>query len=54
MTLVRRPLLRCQEGRRVVVDLDNDTVADNPEPALFHCHQQLHTDFGFMALFRYA
>ena len=21
---------------------------------LFHCHQQLHMDFGFMALFNYA
>ena len=21
---------------------------------LFHCHQQLHMDFGFMALFKYA
>ena len=31
-----------------------DFVADNPGPTLFHCHQQLHMDFGFMALFRYA
>jgi len=29
-------------------------VADNPGPTLFHCHQQLHMDFGFMALFSYA
>ena len=29
-------------------------VADNPGPTLFHCHQQLHMDFGFMALLRYA
>jgi FtsP/CotA-like multicopper oxidase with cupredoxin domain len=29
-------------------------VADNPGPTLFHCHQQLHMDFGFMALFNYA
>ena len=29
-----------------------DFVADNPGPTLFHCHQQLHMDFGFMALFR--
>jgi len=31
-----------------------DFVADNPGPTLFHCHQQLHMDFGFMALFNYA
>jgi FtsP/CotA-like multicopper oxidase with cupredoxin domain len=30
-----------------------DFVADNPGPTLFHCHQQLHMDFGFMALFDY-
>jgi FtsP/CotA-like multicopper oxidase with cupredoxin domain len=31
-----------------------DLVADNPGRTLFHCHQQLHMDFGFMALFDYA
>jgi FtsP/CotA-like multicopper oxidase with cupredoxin domain len=31
-----------------------DFVADNPGLTLFHCHQQLHMDFGFMALFNYA
>jgi FtsP/CotA-like multicopper oxidase with cupredoxin domain len=31
-----------------------DFIADNPGPSLFHCHQQLHMDFGFMALFSYA
>jgi FtsP/CotA-like multicopper oxidase with cupredoxin domain len=31
-----------------------DFVADNPGMTLFHCHQQLHMDFGFMALFKYA
>ncbi len=35
-------------------ELECDFVADNPGPTLFHCHQQLHMDFGFMALFRYA
>lgn len=29
-------------------------VANNPGLTLFHCHQQLHMDFGFMALFKYA
>jgi len=28
-------------------------TADNPGPTLFHCHQQLHMDFGFMTLFDY-
>ncbi len=31
-----------------------DFIADNPGLTLFHCHQQLHMDFGFMALFQYA
>jgi FtsP/CotA-like multicopper oxidase with cupredoxin domain len=33
--------------------LDVDFTADNPGLTLFHCHQQLHMDFGFMALFDY-
>ncbi len=28
--------------------------ADNPGPTLFHCHQQMHMDYGFMALLEYA
>jgi FtsP/CotA-like multicopper oxidase with cupredoxin domain len=35
-------------------EVDLDFVADNPGPTLFHCHQQLHMDFGFMVLFKYA
>jgi FtsP/CotA-like multicopper oxidase with cupredoxin domain len=34
-------------------ELEFDFRADNPGPSLFHCHQQLHMDFGFMALFNY-
>lgn len=30
-----------------------DFTADNPGLTLFHCHQQLHMDFGFMSLFDY-
>ena len=30
-----------------------DFVADNPGPTLFHCHQQLHMDNGFMAMLQY-
>jgi FtsP/CotA-like multicopper oxidase with cupredoxin domain len=35
-------------------ELEFDFVADNPGPTLFHCHQQLHMDFGFMSMFNYA
>ncbi len=35
-------------------ELEFDFVADNPGLTLFHCHQQLHMDFGFMALFDYV
>jgi FtsP/CotA-like multicopper oxidase with cupredoxin domain len=35
-------------------EIEFDFVADNPGLTLFHCHQQLHMDFGFMALFEYA
>jgi FtsP/CotA-like multicopper oxidase with cupredoxin domain len=35
-------------------EVEFDFVADNPGLTLFHCHQQLHMDFGFMALFTYA
>lgn len=31
-----------------------DFVADNPGLTLFHCHQTLHMDFGFMTLFDYT
>jgi FtsP/CotA-like multicopper oxidase with cupredoxin domain len=31
-----------------------DFAADNPGLTLFHCHQQLHMDFGFMSLFDYV
>jgi FtsP/CotA-like multicopper oxidase with cupredoxin domain len=31
-----------------------DFTADNPGRTLFHCHQRLHMDFGFMALFDYV
>jgi FtsP/CotA-like multicopper oxidase with cupredoxin domain len=29
-------------------------LADNPGLTLFHCHQQLHMDYGFMTLFDYV
>ncbi|MGD0989314.1 MAG: multicopper oxidase domain-containing protein [Candidatus Sulfotelmatobacter sp.] len=30
-----------------------DFSADNPGPTLFHCHQQLHMDYGFMTVVQY-
>jgi FtsP/CotA-like multicopper oxidase with cupredoxin domain len=35
-------------------EIEVDFAADNPGLTLFHCHQQLHMDFGFMALFDYV
>ncbi|MFI4975680.1 MAG: multicopper oxidase family protein [Caulobacterales bacterium] len=35
-------------------EIEVDFVADDPGLTLFHCHQQLHMDFGFMALFDYV
>ncbi|HEX3572360.1 MAG TPA: multicopper oxidase domain-containing protein [Acidobacteriaceae bacterium] len=29
-------------------------MADNPGDSWLHCHMQLHMDFGFMTLFKYA
>jgi FtsP/CotA-like multicopper oxidase with cupredoxin domain len=34
-------------------EMEVDFTADNPGLTLFHCHQQLHMDFGFMTLFDY-
>jgi FtsP/CotA-like multicopper oxidase with cupredoxin domain len=35
-------------------NVEVDFTADNPGLTLFHCHQQLHMDFGFMTLFDYV
>jgi hypothetical protein len=35
-------------------EVEFDFVADNPGLTLFHCHQQLHMDFGFMQLLEYV
>jgi FtsP/CotA-like multicopper oxidase with cupredoxin domain len=35
-------------------EVEFDFVADHPGMTLFHCHQQLHMDFGFMFLFQYV
>jgi FtsP/CotA-like multicopper oxidase with cupredoxin domain len=34
-------------------EVEIDFLANNPGLTLFHCHQQLHMDFGFMTLFDY-
>ena len=34
-------------------EVEIDFIANNPGLTLFHCHQQLHMDFGFMTLFDY-
>jgi FtsP/CotA-like multicopper oxidase with cupredoxin domain len=31
-----------------------DLIANNPGMTLFHCHQQMHMDYGFMTLMEYA
>lgn len=31
-----------------------DLIANNPGLTLFHCHQQMHMDFGFMTLMEYS
>ena len=33
---------------------DIELMANHPGPTLFHCHQQLHMDFGFMQMIQYA
>jgi FtsP/CotA-like multicopper oxidase with cupredoxin domain len=38
--------------RRQSVEIDFG--ADDPGLTLYHCHMQLHMDFGFMALMKYA
>jgi FtsP/CotA-like multicopper oxidase with cupredoxin domain len=38
--------------RRQTVGID--FVADDPGLTLYHCHMQLHMDFGFMALMKYG
>ncbi len=35
-------------------EVEVEFTADNPGLTLFHCHMQLHMDYGFMGLFNYA
>ena len=44
-------------AERVLMRVSKTPLARRTRSAtltLFHCHQQLHMDFGFMALFNYA
>jgi FtsP/CotA-like multicopper oxidase with cupredoxin domain len=34
-------------------EVEFDVTTDHPGPTLFHCHQQFHMDFGFMAMMLY-
>jgi FtsP/CotA-like multicopper oxidase with cupredoxin domain len=34
--------------------MEVDVIGNNPGDTLFHCHQQLHMDYGFMQLFKYT
>ncbi|HVS87839.1 MAG TPA: multicopper oxidase domain-containing protein [Candidatus Acidoferrum sp.] len=47
---IRKDTVMVKHGSQVEVDF----VADNPGASLLHCHQQLHMDFGFMTLVKYA
>jgi FtsP/CotA-like multicopper oxidase with cupredoxin domain len=47
---VLRHYTQCGNGGTAALDL----TANNPGLTLFHCHMQLHMDFGFMQLLEYA
>jgi FtsP/CotA-like multicopper oxidase with cupredoxin domain len=47
---VLKDVVAVRKGERIDVDF----VADSPGLTLFHCHQQLHMDYGFVRLLRYA
>jgi hypothetical protein len=44
-TMVESPIQDVSSAR---TEAEIDFVANNPGLTLFHCHQQLHMDFGFM------
>ena len=46
---VMKDVVMVPQRRQVEVEF----VADNPGPTLFHCHQQMHMDYGFMAMVEY-
>jgi FtsP/CotA-like multicopper oxidase with cupredoxin domain len=46
---VMKDVVQVRVHKKVTVDF----VADNPGLTLFHCHQQIHMDYGFMRLLEY-
>jgi len=56
-TIAHKPLSGLRKDVVNVMPLDTvaiDFTADNPGNTLLHCHQQLHMDYGFMTLIKYA
>jgi FtsP/CotA-like multicopper oxidase with cupredoxin domain len=47
---VRKDVVMVAANSQVEVGL----LANNPGPTLFHCHNQMHMDFGFMTMFEYV
>jgi FtsP/CotA-like multicopper oxidase with cupredoxin domain len=47
---VRKDVVMVGANSQVQVEL----IANNPGPTLFHCHNQMHMDFGFMTMLQYA
>jgi FtsP/CotA-like multicopper oxidase with cupredoxin domain len=47
---IRKDVIVVPAWQQVEVDVS----AAQPGPSLFHCHQQLHMDMGFMALMQYS
>ena len=50
MSGLRKDVINVMPLDRVAVDF----TADNPGDTLWHCHQQLHMDYGFMQLIKYV
>jgi FtsP/CotA-like multicopper oxidase with cupredoxin domain len=46
---VHKDVVVVPPNQKVEVDL----MANNPGKTLFHCHQQMHMDYGFMCLMEY-
>lgn len=47
---IRKDVVVVGAERKVMAEFK----ADNPGATLFHCHQQMHMDYGFMTLLNYA
>ena len=50
MSWLRKDVINVMPLQTVAVDF----TADNPGDTLLHCHQQLHMDYGFMTIIKYA